>query len=414
LRAGLSVPGDKSIGHRGLLFGALAEGELRIRNLPDGRDVRSTRRCLEALGAVIKEDGQDILVQGNGGALRPPRGPLDCGNSGTTMRLLMGALAGQPFACLLNGDASLSRRPMGRVAEPLRQMGAAVELTGGSFAPVRVSGRRPLTRLNYRLPVPSAQVKSALLLAGMFADGESVTEDPFRTRDHSERMLAWLGACLRVEGERIHVSPGPLRSGRGLTVPGDASAAAFFLAAGAIVPSSKLTIRGVGINPTRMGFVDALREMGAPISVVERGSSGGEPVGDLHVEHGPLRGIRVPAARIPALIDEVPLLAVVAASARGQTRIEGLAELRHKESDRLEGTAACLRAMGAQAEVDGDALTVRGPARLKGARVQTLGDHRLAMALAVAALVAEGQTELSDAECAAISYPRFFEDLAGL
>lgn len=396
LRGAVRVPGDKSIGHRALILGFLAEGGLKIANLPNGEDVRSTARCIEALK--------------NNGA-----GGLYCGNSGTTMRLLMGVLAGSPREAVLTGDASLSRRPMARVAEPLRAMGAEVALAAGGVAPVTVRGKRPLAALRYRLPVPSAQVKSAVLLAGLAADGETIVEDPFGTRDHTERMLAWIDpGRIRRENGAICLRPGTLPGGKALTVPGDVSSAAFFLAAACAVEGSEILLPGVGINPTRTGFVEILREMGARIVMENRREEAGEPVADLRASHARLRAARVPASRAPSLIDEAPLLAVVASFAEGTTRIEGLGELSLKESDRLAGAAAALLALGAAARVDGDALEVCGPARLNGAAVETLGDHRLAMAFAVAALAAQGETILSDAGCAAVSYPGFFEDLGML
>lgn len=410
----LEVPGDKSIGHRALMLGAIAEGALRVKGLPDGQDVRSTRRVLEGLGADVRDEGKDVLVRGKGieRPFRAASAPLDCGNSGTTMRLMMGLLAGQGFESALIGDESLSRRPMRRVAEPLSAMGARFELSEGSHAPVKVLGRRPLKAIKHRLALPSAQVKSALLLAGLWADGVTEIEDPFDSRDHTERMLSWLGPeVLRREGRVARVTPGPLRSDRELVVPGDPSSAAYFLAAAALVPGSAVTVRGVAVNPARIGFVETLREMGAPVAIEPEGGGRSEPAAALTVRHSGLRAVVVRAERVPALVDEIPLLAVVAARAEGETRIEGAGELRLKESDRLEGTADNLRRMGADARAEGDALIVRGPARLKGARVETLGDHRLAMAFTIAALTAEGDTTLSDAECAAVSYPGFYDAL---
>lgn len=399
LRGPVRVPGDKSVGHRALLLGTLAEGTLSVRGLSAGEDVRSTRRCLAAMGGRFTESPGLVTVRGLGlGGLQAPEAPLDCGNSGTTMRLLMGVLAGQRFAATLTGDASLSRRPMERVAAPLRLMGADIATTDG-HAPVTVRGRGPLKGLRYRLPVASAQVKSAVLLAGLYAEGETSVEDPFGTRDHTERMLAFLG------------HPGPLRSDKALTVPGDPSSAAFFAAAAVLVPGSRLRVERVLLNAGRLGFFTALKEMGARVSWERGGVHGREEVGDVAAEHGPLKALRLPAERVPGLVDEVPLLAVLCAFADGESRLEGLGELRHKESDRLAATAAALTALGAEARVDGDALLVRGPARWTGGRVETLGDHRLAMAFAVAALAGAGPVELSDAACAAVSYPSFFADL---
>ena len=416
LRGEITVPGDKSIGHRALMLGALSAGELRIKGLPDGEDVRSTRRCLEALGVRIEGRAPDVVVKGRGTErpLRAAKTALDCGNSGTSMRLLMGVLSGQEFDSTLTGDASLSRRPMLRVAEPLAKMGARIETTGG-HAPVRVHGRRPLKKGRHRLAVGSAQVKSAILLAGLWADGPTTVEDPFGSRDHTERMLRWLGGDgrLKVDGTTVTLAPGPLRSDRELAVPGDPSSAAYFLAAALLVPGSEVTVRGVCLNPTRLGFVDVLREMGADVAIRES-SREPEPVGDLTARHSPLRGVTVAAERIPSLVDEVPLLAVVAARAEGITRIKGAGELRHKESDRLEGTADGLRRLGVRARTEGDELVIEGPCAFKGAAIDTLEDHRLAMSFGVAALAAEGEVRLSDERCAAISYPSFFDDLRSL
>ncbi|MBI3505912.1 MAG: 3-phosphoshikimate 1-carboxyvinyltransferase [Proteobacteria bacterium] len=416
LKGSVQVPGDKSIGHRALMLGALAEEGLLIRGLPDGQDVRSTRRCLEALGTRM-EDGPDGLRVHGGALSKPwpsPKQPLDCGNSGTTIRLMMGILAGMPLEATLFGDASLSSRPMGRVAEPLRAMGGDIELLNGKFAPVKVRGKRPLQPALYRLPVPSAQVKSAILLAALSASGGTTVVDPFGARDHTERMLNWLSpGMIHREGPNIRLTPGTLKGGGALKVPGDISSASFFLAAASMVKRSDVSIPGVGINPSRMGFIEALKEMGASIELLNRREEAGEPVADLRVRAAQLKSITVPASRIPALVDEVPLLAVVAAAGRKTSRIEGLGELRLKESDRLEGTASGLRSMGIDARVDGDALEIKG-GEFRGAAIETLGDHRLAMAFTVAALTASGDTRLSDAECASISYPGFYSDLEAL
>jgi 3-phosphoshikimate 1-carboxyvinyltransferase len=357
---------------------------------------------LEALGVDIRDIPNGVVVRGTGleSPFRAPSSPLDCGNSGTTMRLLIGILSGQPFESTLIGDSSLSRRPMERVAGPLREMGADISLTDG-HAPVRVSGKRPLKAIRYKLPVPSAQVKSAVLLAGLWSGGETSVEDPFASRDHTERLLAWFGGR-------------DLRSDRELVVPGDPSSAAYFLAAAALVPGSSVTVKGVGLNPTRLGFIQALRDMGGRVASTIKGGQTGEPFGDLRGGYAELKAITISAGRIPSMVDEIPMLAVLAASARGTTRIEGLGELRHKESDRLEGTAENLRRMGAKARVEGDALVIEGPTAFQGARIETFSDHRLAMAFAVAGLAADGETILSDKECAAISYPSFFEDLGKL
>jgi 3-phosphoshikimate 1-carboxyvinyltransferase len=418
LRGTLSVPGDKSIAHRALLFGALCEGVLQVRNMPFGQDVLSTCHCLEAMGVAIRETTETLEIHGKGlrNPLRPPSAALDCGNSGTSMRLLMGVLAGQPFKAGLSGDASLSRRPMRRVAEPLRAMGAELSLQEGTYPPAQIHGRRPLKPISFELPVPSAQVKSAVLLAGLFAEGQTRITDNFATRDHSERMMEWLGgtAVLRRNGTSVFVQPSPLHAPDALCVPGDISSAAFFIGAALLVHGSDITVQGVGINPTRMGFVNALCRMGADVRIFNERESGAEPVADVRVRHSCLNPLQLKTADIPALVDEVPLLAVLASQADGESRFEGLAELRIKESDRLEGTARALRAMGADAAAEGDALVVPGGKRLRGGAVETYGDHRLAMAFTVAALAAEEETVLSDADCAAVSFPNFFAQLEAL
>ena len=400
----LRVPGDKSIAHRALIFGALADGGLRVAGLPSGEDVAATWHALMALGVTVVRDGDAVHVRGPAPdrRLRQPRAPLDCANSGTTMRLLMGLLAGQEFESILVGDASLSRRPMARVAAPLRAMGAEVRLVHDQHAPVHILGRRPLTPWRGRLEVASAQVKSAILIASLYADGASHIDAPFPTRDHSERLLTWLGG------------PALLRAPAPLAIPGDISSAAAFIAAATLVSGSHLDLVDVGLNPTRTGFLDALARMGATIDRRDERELCDEPWGTLAVSAADLVGITVDATEVPRLIDEVPLLAVLATQARGRTRIAGLAELRLKESDRLAATLAGLYAMGARVSSDGDDLVVDGPARLRGTAIDTHGDHRLAMAFAVAALVADGPTTLSDAACAAVSYAEFLATLTGL
>ncbi|OGR88125.1 MAG: hypothetical protein A3J74_06770, partial [Elusimicrobia bacterium RIFCSPHIGHO2_02_FULL_57_9] len=314
LRGAVNVPGDKSIAHRALILGALAEGTLRLSNFPEGKDVLSTCLCLRLLGADLRRDGGKMEIRGTGlHGFRAPNSQLPCGNSGTTMRLLMGLLAGQPFETVLTGDASLSARPMRRVADPLSRMGARIKLTDAQRPPVRVRGRRPLSAFSYRLPVPSSQVKSALLLAGLWADGETCVIDPFGTRDHTERILEYLSpGCLQRKGSRIRLKAARLRSDKALALPGDASSAAALAAAAAIIPGSDITLRGVLLNGTRLGFFRALRRMGARIELLPLAVQGAEPVGDIRVRYAPLRAVRVEARMIASLIDEVPLLAVLA------------------------------------------------------------------------------------------------------
>jgi 3-phosphoshikimate 1-carboxyvinyltransferase len=406
----LSVPGDKSISHRALIIGALAEGETRVRNWLAAGDCWSTRRCLGALGVTVTEaaDGQ-LVVHGAGPAgLRPPAGVLDCGNSGTTMRLLLGVLAGRPFAATLDGDASLRRRPMRRVAEPLRRMGAEVEgREGGNLAPLTVRGGR-LRGIVWSPEVASAQVKSAILLAGLQADGETVVVEPAPTRDHTERMLRGFGAAVEVDGRRVRLAGGQRLRGRDLVVPGDISAAAFFFVAAAILPGSRVTVPGLGVNPGRTGVLEALAAMGATVTLQGEHEVAGEPVADVTVAAPPdgLRGVELGGALIPRLVDEVPVLAVAAACARGETVVRDAAELRAKESDRLAVMARQLGRMGADVEELPDGLRIRG-GRLVGAEVDSAGDHRVAMALAVAALAARGETVIAGAESVAISFPEF-------
>ncbi len=418
LRGSVTPPGDKSISHRAAILNALASGPALVENFQRGADCLATLRCLRALGVQWRwqEDGA-LAIEGVGlDGLREPSAPLDCRNSGTTMRLLAGVLAGQPFFSVLTGDASLRSRPMGRIAGPLRSMGAEVwGRQGGELAPLAIRGRRPLRALEHRLPVASAQVKSCLLLAGLYADGETVVHEPGPSRDHTERMLAAMGAHLeRRDGWlRLHPPAAGLRP-LSLRVPGDFSAAAFWLVAAAAHPDAEVRIQGVGINPTRTGLLDALRLMGADIALQEERVWGGEPVADILVRSSRLRGIEVGGEMVPRLIDEVPLLALAACFAEGETVIRDAAELRVKESDRLRATARQLRRLGADIEELDDGLRVRGGIRLRGCRVNSYGDHRLAMTLAVAGLLASGQTVVGSPDAVSVSYPDFWTDLQRL
>ncbi len=413
----LVVPGDKSISHRALLLNALAAGPARVHGLGLGADVRATERCLQALGVAIEPLGENArLIQGVGlRGLQEPADVLDAGNSGTTMRLLCGVLAGQPFFAVLTGDASLRRRPMGRVLEPLRQMGAmAWGRAGGALAPLAIRGGE-LRGLDYTLPVASAQLKSALLLAGLYATGPTHLREPAASRDHTERLLRAQGVALQVAGRDLWLTPptAPLRP-LDLVVPGDFSAAAFWLVAACVHPAARITIRGVGVNPGRTGLLDVLQAMGARLHVTNPREVGGEPVADLTAESSDLRGIAIGGDLIPRLLDEVPVLAVAMAVARGPSRIDDAAELRVKESDRLHTVACELGRMGAAVEEQPAGLRFAGGSRLRGAVVDSHGDHRLAMALAVAALVAAGETTITAADSVAVSYPAFWEHLAQL
>ncbi|NNF58022.1 MAG: 3-phosphoshikimate 1-carboxyvinyltransferase [Rhodothermaceae bacterium] len=409
----VTLPPDKSIAHRAAILSALAEGETQIVGYPAAADPQSTLTVLRALGVEIEGRDDSLFVQGVGlRGFHAPEGPLDCGNSGTTMRLMAGVLAGQGFPSTLVGDASLSRRPMDRIAEPLRQMGAALTLTDG-HAPVRIDGR-PLRGIEYRLPVASAQVKSCVLLAGLLAKGPTTVIETTPSRDHTERMLGLpvfsLGAERHISAEGGAPVPWGLR-----VVPRDFSAAAFFLVAGSVVPTATLELLQVGLNPSRTALLDVLRAMGARIEVQNERERGSEPIGDLRV-HAPegLVGVEVGGALIPNLIDEIPVLAVAAACAGGTTTIRDAAELRYKETDRLAATAAFLQAMGASVEETPDGLVIEGGHPLRGATIESRGDHRIAMAAAVASLTASGATTIEGADAVAVSFPGFWDELDAL
>lgn len=413
LRGTVEVPGDKSVSHRAAILGALATGPTEISGFLEAEDCLGTLRALGALGVEVTRKGPGQYRVGGVGllGLQEPDNVLDCGNSGTTARLLLGVLAGQPFWSVLTGDDSLRRRPMGRVTEPLGQMGATVVgRSGGSRLPLAIRGARPLGGIRYRSPVSSAQVKSALLLAGLYADGPVCVEEPARSRDHTERMLAGFGARVAVDARGVTVTPGGELRGCPLHVPGDLSSAAFFLVAGAAVPGSEVTIPGVGVNPTRTGLLDVLREMGAAVRLAAQADAG-EPTATLTARTSALRGTRVGGSVIVRLIDELPVLAVAAACAAGPTEVVDAAELRVKESDRLHAIISELGKLGVRAEERADGFRIEGGTPLRGAVVQSWGDHRMAMALIVAGLVAEGQTVVEDTACVATSYPEFVATL---
>ena len=405
------MPGDKSISHRALILGAMAEGTTGIEGLAPGQDVRSTWRCLLALGVPITSRGNRVTLKGLGWrGLKEPRVALDAENSGTTMRLLMGVLAGNPILTELTGDDSLRRRPMERVAQPLNLMGATITMKNGR-APVTIRGGA-LKGIDYVSPVASAQVKSAVLLAGLLATGKTSFTEPVLSRDHTERMLPLFGISPEREGFKVTVTGGLYLAGAQVFVPGDASSAAFWVVAASLLQGSDLHIVEVGANPTRIGFLDVLARMGAAVRRRDTApvKEGGEPLADLLVRPAALTAVEVAAEEVPGLIDEVPILALAASRAQGVSRFRGLSELRHKESDRLAGIAALLTAFGADARVEGDDLVVTGPCRLKAARVDSGGDHRMAMTALVAGALAEGETTVERAECVDISYPMFYED----
>lgn len=411
LRGVLRVPGDKSISHRALIFGALADGAVRIENLSPARDVQSTAHALGVLGVRLGGAGGEVFVHTATG-FSPPSQTLDVGNSGTTIRLLAGLLAGQNFSATLTGDASLRKRPMKRVIDPLTQMGAQIESTGG-FAPLKILGQK-LRGIRYELPVASSQVKSALLLAGLHAHGTTTVIEPSPTRDHSERMLRYLGVPVEISHRAISVQGGARPQPKPLSVPGDFSSAAFFLVAGALVPDAQITIQAVGVNPTRTGLLDVLRAMGAQIALKSEREVAHEPWGDLTVQTSELRAVRVGGALIPKIIDELPILAICATQAHGVTIIQDAQELRVKETDRIRAVTENLTRMGAQVEERPDGWVIPGPQLLHGAVLDSFGDHRIAMAFAIAGLIAHGETIIEGAEWVEISYPGFFEDLEHL
>jgi 3-phosphoshikimate 1-carboxyvinyltransferase len=412
----LEVPGDKSISHRYAMLAALAEGPSEIKHFSAAADCRSTLDCFSRLGVKIQIEGSRVHIAGAGlGGLKKTRRSLDAGNSGTTMRLLAGVMAGQEFRSTLDGDASLRGRPMRRVMDPLTKMGAQIRAREGGFAPLKIEGTR-LSPLDYTLPVPSAQVKSSVLLAGMFAEGVTSVTEPVRTRDHTELALAEFGAHVEHHGRTIRIHGRPRLKGRTLTVPGDLSSAVFFLAAAMVLPESNLVVHNVGLNPTRSAILDVLGSMGAPVGLVSIRSEHGELIGDVSVRHEPLKGGSIEGDAIAQLIDELPAIAVLGPYTEEGIEIRNAAELRVKESDRIAVLAENLRRMGAKVEELPDGLRVAGRSagRLHGAEIEPHGDHRMAMAFAIAALGAEGETVIRDAECAAVSFPEFFTTLERL
>ena len=426
----LRVPGDKSISHRALLFSAVGEGECRIGGLSDSLDVAATRAVVALLGVRIRSNHKSqveaqklstgefdwqILVEGRGwDGLARPSATLDCANSGTTARSVIGVLAGRPFDTRLDGDKSLKRRPMLRVVEPLRSMGATIDgADGGRYLPLHVRGGE-LAGIEHRSPVASAQIKTCLMLAGMQASGETAIEEPGASRDNSERMLEYLGVSIERSPNRVVVKSTNIQNASSLSVPGDLSSAAFLLVGAAIVPGSEVTVRDVGLNPTRTGILDALQRFGAEVGTFDVHEVCGEPRGTVTVRAGDRRPLSVSGADIVRTVDELPLVAVLGAYAEGDTVLADAAELRVKESDRIASMAAGLRAMGAKVDTTSDGLMVRGTGRLNGSTVDAAGDHRIAMALAIAGLGAEGPTHISGWESVAISYPGFLaavEDL---
>lgn len=410
----IALPGDKSISHRYALLASLAEGRSTIANYATGADCASTLACLHALGVRCKRAGATVTIGGGGlRGLRPAAAPLDAGNSGTTMRLLSGILAGSPFETTIGGDASLSRRPMRRIIRPLERMGATIRAREGGLPPLTVRGGA-LRPIRYELPMASAQVKTAVLFAGLFADGVTIAVEPAPTRNHSEIALRRFGADVTVRDGAVAVAGNPRLTAQALRVPADLSSAVFFIAAALLLPGSELRIEGVGLNPTRAAVLDVLQQMGGRIAV-QRGADEGEPAGAVEVRGGGrLRGGEIAGAVTAAAIDEIPLLAVLGAFSREGLRIRGAAELRVKESDRIAATAENLSRMGAEVKTSADGMDIAGNGRLRGAALDSFGDHRIAMAFTVAALAAEGPSRMSGAEAASISFPEFYDLLDSL
>ncbi len=415
LRGTIRVPGDKSITHRALLASALAEGSATIAGYCRGEDCLNTLHALQVLGVNIEVETDRVQVWGKGlNGLTEPAQPLDCGNSGTGLRLLAGVLAGQPFFSILTGDDSLRRRPMGRIVNPLRMMGATIQgRKGGELAPLAIQGGA-LRGIEYQSPVSSAQIKSAVLFAGLFADGETRFSEPLLSRDHTERMFRYLGIPLESDGCRVVLKGRPAYAAKDLSVPGDLSAAAFFLVGATLVPDSEVRIDNVGLNPARTGILDILGEMGADIRIVNPREEAGEPVGDLVARTAPLRGVTIEAARVPKMIDEFPIFCVAAALAQGRTVVTGAEELRVKETDRIRTMAAELTTLNVPIQETPDGFVLQGGASIKGGTCMSHGDHRVAMALVIAALTGDAPTTILDTGCIATSFPDFHDNLLEL
>jgi len=416
LRGTIRVPGDKSITHRALILSALAEGPSVISGYCQGEDCLNTLKALQDLGISIVQVGPNqVAVEGKGlWGLREPDQPLDCGNSGTGLRLLAGVLAGQPFFSILTGDDSLRTRPMGRIAKPLRLMGAQIQgRKEGELAPLAITGSR-LHGIHYRSPVSSAQIKSAVLLAGLIAEGETILEEPRLSRDHTERMFGYLGIPFEVESLCIRLKGGQSFRGKDLQVPGDLSAAAFFIVGASIVPGSHITIEHVGLNPARIGILEILQEMGANIEIHKAREEGGEPVGDLVITSAQLRGISINSSQVPKTIDEFPIFCIAASVAEGETRVNGAQELRVKETDRIHAMATELRKLNVSMEETPDGFVLAGGATIKGGSCTSYGDHRVAMAVAIAALLGDGPTVIEKTDCIDTSFPGFHDKLLEL
>lgn len=415
LKGEITIPGDKSISHRAVMFGALSKGTTEVTNFLQGADCLSTIDCFRRLGVEIENTTDKILVHGKGlHGLKKPDSILDVGNSGTTTRLISGILAGQNFETVLNGDDSIQSRPMKRIMEPLKLMGADItSIYGNNCAPLRITGSS-LKGIHYTSQVASAQVKSCILLAGLYADGTTSVTEPTVSRNHTEVMLRGFGANINCQGKTASILPTPELFGQKIEVPGDISSAAYFIAAGLIVPGSEILVKNVGVNPTRDGLIHVCEAMGADITLLNKRENGGEPVADILVRHSSLKSTTIQGAIIPTLIDELPMIAVMACFAKGTTIIKDAAELKVKESDRISVMADNLSRMGAHITATEDGMIIEGGYPLHGAEIDSHLDHRIAMSFAVAALASEGETTIKDADCVKISYPDFYKDLLNL
>jgi len=410
------VPGDKSISHRSLILGSISRGETRVYNLLNSLDCLRTLECMQSLGVKIElDEDNSVNIKGKGlYGLQEPKVILDVGNSGTTIRLLTGLLSGQNFYSVLNGDNSIRKRPMKRVVQPLRLMGANIwGRENGQLAPLSIKGRK-LNPLYYTLPVASAQVKSALLLAGLYTTGETVISEPLSTRDHTERMLETMQADIKISPPKIKIKGGIELRSTDIFIPGDISSAAYFIAAASILRDSQIIIKQVGVNPTRTGVIEILKKMGTKIDILNYQIKSNEPRADLKIEYSELKGIEIKEEMVPLLIDELPLIAVVASQAKGKTVVSGAKELRVKETDRIKAIVSELKKMGVDIKEKEDGFIVEGPSKLKGAVCESYNDHRIAMSLAVAALLAEGKTGIRNSECIEISFPGFEKTLQNL
>lgn len=412
LKGEITIPGDKSVSHRSVMFGSIAKGTTEISHFLQGADCLSTISCFQKMGIPIDINGDTVIVKGNGlHGLKKPDAILDCGNSGTTTRLISGILAAQDFDVTLTGDDSIKKRPMKRIMEPLSLMGADIRsISDNGCAPLAITGK-PLHGIHYTSKVASAQIKSSILLAGLYAEGVTKVTEPYISRNHSEIMLKYFGADVKTEGTTACISPAKELYGNKIAVPGDISSAAFFIAAGLMVPGSEILIKNVGINPTRDGILSVCRDMGANITLLNENTDSGEPTADVLVKFSSLHGTTIEGAIIPRLIDELPMIAAMACFAEGETIIKDAAELKVKESNRIEVMVRNLSAMGADVQETEDGIIIRGGKPLHGAVIDSKLDHRIAMTFAVTGLCAEGETEILGAECVNISYPGFYHDL---